>query len=449
LEPYLTEKLDSVQGGFRMLSEPQKLFSVSFEDPGQIEELIEGKVFSKEFLASVDGECDAVAGWFKLHLDQNNTISSEPGGDSCWEQVLFPVRRKRRKVYKSSTVEVEFFVKKHLLMQRVEISHNMQGNGVNGIQSQIVLDKQITLPSDMVKFLTCKLWGEVSQWVAYYLARDMACSSILDMTHHPPAMALQVLKFKPDSTLTLSVNTLDTRGSKQMLDWVTTMASRNKVNVSSIDCITSLTPGPVYDLAVISPVAQSGRLNTSCLLEMDKVVSCLTNTPNSSTINRASSLVLPFRLELWCVIISSKELAHRSHLISNEPVLGFNIADQMNILAVSHQQEVSYKGMEKEELCSPTLVSTMELASLSLEREVLVNSLSITKSGLANGIAYWFALDYGWDVKLSTLESEAYNQAMFVCKEVKVEEGDKLRVRCQMERGLLDFQFCDPPLDCG
>ena len=65
----------------------------------------------------------------------------------------------------------------------------------------------------------------------------------------------------------------------------------------------------------------------------------------------------------------------------------------MNILAVSHQQEVRYKGME-EELCSPTLVSTMELASLSLEREVL-NSLSITKSGQADGIAYWFALRQG------------------------------------------------------
>ena len=67
-----------------------------------------------------------------------------------------------------------------------------------------------------------------------------------------------------------------------MLDWVTTMAASNSVNVSSIDCITSLIPGPVYDLAVISPVAQSGRLNSSCLLEIDKMVSCLTNTSTSS-----------------------------------------------------------------------------------------------------------------------------------------------------------------------
>ena len=125
---------------------------------------------------------------------------------------------------------------------------------------------------------------------------------------------------------------------------------------------------------MISPVAQSGRLDTTCLLEMGKVVSCLTNTPTSSIIGSPSSLVLPFRLELWCVIISSKELAHRSNLISNEPVLGFNIVDQMNILAVFHHKEVSYKGIGKEELCVPIMVTTMELVSLSLERKVLVNS---------------------------------------------------------------------------
>ena len=42
-------------------------------------------------------------------------------------------------MYKGATVE--FFVKKHLLMQRVEISHSMEGNSVNGIQLQMVIDK--------------------------------------------------------------------------------------------------------------------------------------------------------------------------------------------------------------------------------------------------------------------------------------------------------------------
>jgi len=60
---------------------------------------------------------------------------------------------------KGGEQEVEFYKHIHLLMQRVEISYNMQVNDVNGIQSQMVLDKQITLPSDMVKFLEFVSYG--------------------------------------------------------------------------------------------------------------------------------------------------------------------------------------------------------------------------------------------------------------------------------------------------
>jgi len=435
-EPYMTEKLDSVRGGFKMLSRPQKLFSVSFECPEQIEELVEGKVFSKEFLATIDGDCDAIAGWFKLHLDEDQEISTEPGSPSCWEQVVFPIRSKKRKVYKNSKVEVELFVKKHIVMQRVEITHNIEGNGVNGTKAQMIMDKQVTLPFDMVKLLNCKLWTEASQWVSYSLVRDMPCSTVLDMTFHPPAIAMQVLKLKPDSKLTLFVNTSDSRGSKQVLDWVTTVSSCNHMNLTSIDCITKLTPESKYNCVFISPVTQTGRLNTSCMLEIEKV------SRNSTTpLMRAPSIILPFRLELWAVVISSKELAQRSHLVSNDPVLDFTIADQMNILAVAHQQEINYMGLEKVELSIPTMVTSLEMANISLERKELVNSLTLSRSGVANGLAYWFMMDYGWNIKLSTLESEAYNQAVFLCKEVTVEEGDRLLVRCQMEGGIIDFQF--------
>ena len=109
------------------------------------------------------------------------------------------------------------------------------------------------------------------------------------------------------------VNFLDRRGCQQMLDLVTPMVTRNSVNVSSIESIHQRDPWAwaCRDLSL----AQSGMLNMSFMMEMDKVVGGgITNT--SSTISSPRSLVLPFRLELWCVIISSKELEHRSHMIS-------------------------------------------------------------------------------------------------------------------------------------
>jgi len=447
-DPYMTEELGSIRGGYKMISSPQQIFAVSFENQEQIAELVEGKVFTNEFIASVDCECDAVAGWFKLHLDQHEQISSEPGSGSCWEQVIFPVKLKNRKVYRNSRIELEFLVKKHLVLQRVLISHIVEGNGVTDKHPMLTMDKLLIMPSDMVMMLNCKLWVEMTQWVSYYLSRDMPCSTILDMTLQPPAVAVQVMKFKSNSRLTMLVNQSNARSSKQMLDWVTTIAARNSVSSSSIDCITSLTPGSEYEVVLISPVLQSGRMNTDSFLEMESVINSMSRTTDSSsTVARPASLLLPFRLEVWCVVISSRELAHRSHLTNNDRVLGFTIADQVNILAVAHQQEIRYKEMEKQELCAHTMVKSMELAAVSLDREILVNNLNITTSGSANGVAYWFVLDYGWGVKLSTLDSDAYYQAMFLCKEVRVEEGDRLKVRFQMERGLLDFQFCDPSVD--
>jgi len=446
-DPYLTEELKSLKGGYKALSSPQQLFSISFENQDQIVQFVEGEMFTNEFNVTVDGECDAVAGWFRLHLDEVEQISSEPGSGSCWEQVIFPVRQKNRKVYRNSKIELEFLVKKHIALQRLEISHNLEGNGFHDEHLGKIIDTQFILPNELVRMLNCKLWIEMTQWVAYYLSRDMDCSSILDMTLQPPATALQVMKFKPNSCLTLSVNPTNTKSSKQILDWVTTISTKNNMNVSSIDCITSLTSGSAYEVVLISPILQSGRMNTACMLEVDSIVNCMKRTSTTSSVARPTSLLLPFRVEVWCVVISSMELAQKSHLVNNDPVLGFKIADQVNILAVAHQQEIRYNEMEKQELCTPTMVKSIELMNVSHDREVLVNSLTITTSGMANGIAYWFVLDYGWGVKLSTLESDAYYQAMFLCKQVQVEEGNRLRVRFQVERGLLDFQFCDPPID--
>ena len=38
-----------MDGGFKLLAEPQTLFSVNFEDPEEIASLIEGKLFSLKF----------------------------------------------------------------------------------------------------------------------------------------------------------------------------------------------------------------------------------------------------------------------------------------------------------------------------------------------------------------------------------------------------------------
>ena len=53
------------------------------------------------------------------------------------------------------------------------------------------------------------------------------------------------------------------------------------------------------------------------------------------------------RFIIYFKVIESSELCDWTHLRSNEPVGGFRIADQVNILAVTHQQDLQYSTLNK------------------------------------------------------------------------------------------------------
>ena len=95
---------------------------------------------------------------------------------------------------------------------------------------------------------------------------------------------------------------------------------------------------------------------------------------------------------------------------------------QVNILSVSHQQELRYSGLEASELTEAVLVTTLDLALLAADpgrREVRAEA-AVTAAGEVSALVYWWTLDYGWSVKETTRECDIYNQArqiIFHCSE--------------------------------
>ncbi|XP_076352563.1 protein arginine N-methyltransferase 9-like [Tachypleus tridentatus] len=90
-EPYDTERLNSVRGGFQYLSNPFQVIEVDFNNPTEIQQLLYG-VETRHYVKCVKaGQLDAVVMWFVLELYQDITISSSPESGSCWEQAVFPV----------------------------------------------------------------------------------------------------------------------------------------------------------------------------------------------------------------------------------------------------------------------------------------------------------------------------------------------------------------------
>lgn len=46
------------------------------------------------------GELDALAVWFQLHLDEDNSLSTGPQEDTCWEQAIYPVHSAEGETHK-------------------------------------------------------------------------------------------------------------------------------------------------------------------------------------------------------------------------------------------------------------------------------------------------------------------------------------------------------------
>ena len=95
---------------------------------------------------------------------------------------------------------------------------------------------------------------------------------------------------------------------------------------------------------------------------------------------------------------------------------------QVNILSVSHQQELRYSGLEASELTEAVLVTTLDLALLAADpgRRELRAEAAVTAAGEVSALVYWWTLDYGWSVKETTRECDIYHQAgqiIFHCSE--------------------------------
>ena len=67
-------------------------------DLQELEGLSSREVREMRLLVTQEGELDALAVWFQLHLDEENSLSTGPQEDTCWEQAIYPVHSTKSKM---------------------------------------------------------------------------------------------------------------------------------------------------------------------------------------------------------------------------------------------------------------------------------------------------------------------------------------------------------------
>ncbi|XP_023589329.1 protein arginine N-methyltransferase 9 isoform X2 [Trichechus manatus latirostris] len=92
VEPYTTEKMSRVPGGYLALTECFEIMTVDFNNLQELKSLATKKPDKIDIPVTKEGILDAIVVWFVLQLDDEHSLSTSPGEETCWEQAVYAVQ---------------------------------------------------------------------------------------------------------------------------------------------------------------------------------------------------------------------------------------------------------------------------------------------------------------------------------------------------------------------
>ncbi|XP_037686702.1 protein arginine N-methyltransferase 9 isoform X2 [Choloepus didactylus] len=92
VEPYTTEKMNRVPGGYLALTECFEIMTVDFNNLQELKSLATKKPDKIGIPVIKEGILDAIVVWFVLQLDDEHSLSTSPSEETCWEQAVYPVQ---------------------------------------------------------------------------------------------------------------------------------------------------------------------------------------------------------------------------------------------------------------------------------------------------------------------------------------------------------------------
>lgn len=468
LEPYSTECLNRLRGGFKALSCPFKVTEYDFNNPSSLNK---ERNVSFEIPATCDGRVDAVAAWFDLRLDEEITLSTGPTDDSlCWEQAVFPVYSSagylsgKLEVSKGDLMSIHGELSKECLRlhfsgikttkcnescnsvickvahkERITSSRNSSLTEDNGRNSEVII-----IPPSYMRRLNDNAFNDLYDEVISRAVKSMtpglhACSNnddasrkrtcnIIDITYGPALFSLFASRGKADHVLVTNPHNAA---------WIKHILHGNNlppVIESSPRKLEEIAKeGRKWDVLVSDTVEPSGIIRQQVVEDIVFARGCL--------LRPQSFQIVPMGFTLYCMCIESPFLFANCRIVSQDNTLGLNIAQFINEFQVTTQIDVDLTTLpfsaitDHVELFSLNFMEQFddENKELSLLETHSQQRIKVTNSGRIHAIPYWFMLHLDNHRSLST-QSGAYaeshwRQAAIVLKEeVTVEAGQELLI---------------------
>ncbi|XP_075143797.1 protein arginine N-methyltransferase 9 isoform X2 [Leptodactylus fuscus] len=470
-EPYATEKISRVPGGYRALSQPFLALTVDFNNLQDLESIASGKSCRISVLVQEPGQLDCFITWFVLHLDSEHNLSTGPSEETCWEQAVFPIQNLPADGYsvnRGDTVVLDVhcpdcYLRLDLVtvIRAGEEDDRMSSDGTSlenevdlcdalaslhtthqtGTEQQacILEPSEIALLNNVIYHKSFK--DAISKVISSLTPRENGTFSnenhaeaprqdfedplyILDVSEGfsiLPLIAARLGKVKSYSSVEekqhcVALERLSEKNgiSEDRLEfWLNQLEAND-------DVLQRPKSDKLWSIIILDVIEPCGLIRQE-VMEKCAIARCLL---------QSGGKIFPQCVAIHGMLVESHTLMQESAVQGTEPTLGFTIAPSINQFKVPVHVFLNLSTLPCVQLSDPIELLRLDLMNplsnhLNLATEVKV---IICKSGQVTAIPFWYRLHLDEDIHLDTSSDMSHwKQAAFVLEEpFRVDEGQEL-----------------------
>uniref|UniRef100_A0A8C2PTD6 Protein arginine methyltransferase 9 n=1 Tax=Cyprinus carpio TaxID=7962 RepID=A0A8C2PTD6_CYPCA len=465
-EPYTTERLSRLRGGYIQLTHPFTALDIDFNNLQELEGLCSREVMQLRLCVTQEGVLDALAVWFQLHLDQDNHLSTGPQEDTCWEQAIYPIQSPFNTVKCGDEILVEVSCKdSYLRLCCAAIIRDGHTFHMDNVTPKILTaSPEAELCSALAGLQTsqekpCAFMLESAEIAllnntAYHNSFQRAMSKLLvslkstrrSDTELDPIYVLDVSEgFSVLSLIAISPGLVQAYSSVEKEHHQTMLRLLAKGNgvlestlefwLSHVEDDSAVLQRPATEKlwsGIILDCIETCGLIRQKMLEKATLARCLLEDGGQ---------IFPERIVIHGMLVESDTLLRESAVQGTEPTLGFNIAPFINQFTVPVHVFLDLSTLECTHLSEAVELFALDLMNSTsnyTDREVKVR---VNTSGKVTAIAFWYQIHLDSEQSVSTFSEDSHwKQAAVVLQQpLTVSRGEWVKLSIQLHKSSISI----------
>uniref|UniRef100_A0A672PHE5 Protein arginine N-methyltransferase 9 n=1 Tax=Sinocyclocheilus grahami TaxID=75366 RepID=A0A672PHE5_SINGR len=486
-EPYTTERLSRLRGGYIQLTQPFTALDIDFNNVQELEGLCSREMMQLRLCVTQEGVLDALAVWFQLHLDQDNHLSTGPQEDTCWEQAIYPIQSPFNTVKCGDEILVEVSCKdSYLRLCCAAIMRDGHTFRLYNVTPKILTtNPEAELCCALAGLQTnqekpsCTFMLESAEIAllnntAYHNSFQRAMSKLLvslkstrrsqqSDSELDPIYVLDVsegfsvlsliaaqLGFDPSEDKQISPGLVQAYSSVEKEHHQTMLRLLAKGNgvlestlefwLSHVEDDSAVLQRPATEKlwsAIILDCIETCGLIRQKLLEKATLGFC----EHFRCLLEDGGQIFPERIVIHGMLVESDTLLRESAVQGTEPTLGFNIAPFINQFTVPVHVFLDLSTLECTHLSEAVELFALDLMNSTVNytgREVKVR---VNTSGKVTAIAFWYQIHLDSEQSVSTFSEDSHwKQAAVVLQQpLTVSRGEWVKLSIQLHKSSISI----------